>query len=131
MTIRKRALTALLSAVAAIPFTLTVPLTSPAQAAVDCGLYVGTTELDDVFIKGSGARIGCGPQTSYLAVQRENPAGWQTMAEIPLHDGGLEVPVTYLCKGTGTHTYRTIHYLPIWVGQDPLVEVSNEITVDC
>ncbi|MBB5079128.1 hypothetical protein [Nonomuraea endophytica] len=126
----KRVLTAILVAAATVPLTAVV--SAPVQAATaKCELHIGLTSKSGNYIKGYGSKLNCGTGVSWLQIQRKRWYGWENLGpEVTVRGSGRDVGISYFCKGTGKHTWRTKHSARL-VGGDALFKFSNEIRVTC
>ncbi|MFI9550761.1 hypothetical protein [Nonomuraea endophytica] len=126
----KRVLTAILVAAATVP--LTAVASAPVQAATaGCEVHIGLTSKSGNYIKGYGSKLNCGTGESWLQIQRKRWYGWEGMGpEVTVRGSGKDVPISYFCKGTGKHTWRTRHVMRKLSG-DVVFRFSNEIRVTC
>ncbi|MEV4897071.1 hypothetical protein AB0K48_47775 [Nonomuraea sp. NPDC055795] len=95
-----------------------------------CELHIGLTRKDGNYIRGYGSKLGCENSTSWLYLQWERWNGWWTQTEKAVNGSGFDVPISWFCKGTGTHNFKVRHYMRT-LGGATKVKDSNIIRVTC
>lgn len=109
MRIRLRRLVAATAALVTTAVML-VPTAAHADTNPNCKLVASRIGEAVDLVTGAGRvekRGGCGTEKIRITIERSRWFGWEPVAEADMPQNGRDYSVSYNCKGSGTHDYRT------------------------